>query len=170
MTPATKKQGTGNRGFIDNLTARMRRSSPYQSQAAVLDTAPDLSLDTFKDILWPDVGTSPDEPPSAFRLRCAFTNAGYRVRNVEEVKTHPVLIIRAVRECARRTTDHRAFWRHIRDVLRQAGFKLKRAELTVDQTGDRILVAFQSRTWKPNFEEILREHHENLADDLDMPL
>ena len=86
------------------------------------------------------------------------------------MKTHPVLIIRAIRECARRTTYQRAFWRHIRDILRQAGFKLKRPELTADQTGDRILVAFQSGKWKPNFEEILREHQEDLADDLDMPL
>lgn len=106
------------------------------------NSTPDFDIEDFKDILWLDVGLAPDEPPIAFGLRCAFTNAGYRVRKVEEVEAPAVLIIRAVRKDARRTADRRLFHRYIRDILRRAGFGVKRDELVVDQTGNRVLVSF----------------------------
>ncbi len=96
----------------------------------------------FKDVYWPDVGAGPDEPPIAFKLRLGFACAGYRVMKVEEVETHPVVIVRAVRKDANRITDHRLFFRHIRDILRQAGFGVKRDELIVDQSGVRVLASF----------------------------
>jgi hypothetical protein len=96
----------------------------------------------FKDVFWPDFDALPGETSIAFKLRFAFSCSGYRVTRVEEVETHPVVVVRAVRKDARRVPDHRLLFRHIRDLLRQAGFCVKRDELIVDQTGDRVLASF----------------------------
>jgi len=138
-------------------------------------TAPNAALsfdddDDIRDVYWPNFDPLPGETSVAFRLRFTFTCAGYRTTRIEDVKMPPVLVVRAVRKDARRMTNHRLFYRHIRELLRQAGFHLRRNELTVDQNGDRILVAFQSAKWAPNFEEILREPQEVLFDYADMPL
>lgn len=126
--------------------------------------------DNFKDIFWPDFDATPGETPVTFKLRFTFSSAGYQTIRIEEVKTHPVLIVRAICKDIRRITDHKLFVRHMQDLLRQAGFNLRKDELTVDQTGDRILVAFLSGKPVLNFEKILRESHEDLLDYADMPL
>jgi len=149
----------------------MNLTLPPEVEATAPNAAPDYDDgDDFKDVYWPDFDVEPGETPIAFRLRYAFTCAGYRVARIEEVKMPPVLVVRAVRRDARRMTDHRLFFGHVRELLRQAGFRLRRDELTVHQTGDRILVAFQSAKWAPNFEEILREPQEVLFDYADIPL
>jgi len=149
----------------------MKRIPPLQFEAVTLNTAPDFDDDDdIRDVYWPDFDPLPGETSVAFRLRFSFTCAGYRTTRIEEVKMPPVLVVRAVRKDARRIADHRLILGHIRELLRQAGFRLRRDELTVDQTGDRILVAFQSAKWEPNFEEILREPQQVLFDYADVTL
>ena len=120
------------------------------------------------EVYFPD--PLPDESETAVKLRYSFTVEGYRVTRIEQAPTHPtVWIVRAVRTTAVKIPEHRHVFRHIQDLLRRAGFSLRHDELTVDQTGDRILVAFQYAKWAPNFEEILREPQEVLCDYADIP-
>lgn len=148
----------------------MKKTPPPLGQADTPNTAPDFDVEDFKDLYWPDVGTLPGEPRCAFGLRCAFTSAGYKVRKVEEAETHPVLIIRAVRNDARRITDQRLFYRHVRDILRDAGFRLRRGELTVARTGNRILLAFRWPNSSIDYAAGLRRAEQEAAEFADMPL
>jgi hypothetical protein len=122
----------------------MKRTSPPQTQVTEPDPLADFEDEDgyFKDIFYPDFDELPGETAIAFQLRYAFTCAGYRGVRVEEMKTHPVVVVRAVRQSARRINDDRLLFRHVRDVLRQGGFSVRGDELTVGQTGDRILAAF----------------------------
>ena len=120
------------------------------------------------DVFYPDFDMLPHETPVTFNLRYAFTCAGYRVGGIEEIKTHPVIVVRAVSKDAKLFPDHRLFFQHIQDLLRGSGFRLRRDELTVCQTGNRILIAFQSGAPSADIQEILRELHEELANDGDM--
>jgi len=119
--------------------------------------------DDFKDIYWPDFDPLPGETSIAFRLRFAFTVVGYKIRTIEECSTHPTWIIKAVRTSAPKIRDYKLFLQHIQALLRGAGFRLRRKELVVDQTGGRILVAFPSGKPAANIDEILREAEEDVA-------
>lgn len=67
-----------------------------------------------------------------------------------------------------RMIDDRRYSQQIRELLRRAGFCPKRDELTVGRTGRRVIVAFQTGEWVPNFEEILREPDVDWADFADV--
>jgi hypothetical protein len=126
---------------------QMDRTLLQQSQVAEPDPLADLEDEDgyYKDVFHPDFDELPGETPIAFRLRYAFACSGYRLSRVVGSQTHPVLIVRAVRQSAMRIADQRSLVRHFQHLLRSAGFRLRRDELTVDQHGDRIMVAFQ---WK----------------------
>ena len=143
----------------------MRRTPPSQFEVAAPNAAPDIDDDDdFKEVFWPDFDALPGEKSIAFKLRFAFSCSGYRVTRVEEVETHPIVIIRAVQpDAGRIIADQRLFLRRIRDILLQAGFRPKRDELTVARSGHRVLIAFQTGKWAPNFEEILREPQEDMT-------
>ena len=126
--------------------------------------------DDFKDVFWPNFDMLPGETPVTFRLRFAFVCDGYRAIKVEEVQTHPIVIIRAVQPDAGRIVDHRLLLRHVQDMLCRAGFRPKRDELMVAPSGHRVLIAFQTGKWAPNFEEILREPQADMADYAEMAL
>lgn len=117
----------------------------------------------IKDVFWPDFDPLPGETSIAVRLRFAFSSAGFRAIRIEEVVTHPVVIIKAANPDIRHLTDQRLLARHIRGILDQSGFRPKRDELTVAWLDRRLLVAFQTRKWAPNFEEIMREAADDLA-------
>lgn len=125
------------------------------------------SLDA-RDVFFADL--LPGEPEIAPGLRSAFEGEGYSVRSVEVARTHPVLILRMNRKCAAQTADHRSLRRHLRSVLRQAGFRLRRKELTVCQTGDRILVAFQWHDSSVDYAAALRRAEEEAAELEETPL
>jgi hypothetical protein len=118
----------------------------------------------YKDIFYPDFDELVGETSIAFKLRYAFTCAGYRVMRVEEVETHPVLIVRAIHTTAPRIPEYLPFFRYIRDFLKGSGFPVKRDELTVDQVGKRILVAIPSGKPAADFREILREPQVDFVD------
>ncbi len=124
--------------------------------------------DGIKDVFWPAIDILPGETPTIFRLRCHFTLAGYRVRKVEGCVTHPVLIVRAVRTTAQRFPDRRQFRRHIQGILNLADFQPKGDELTVDQTGDRILVALLWRDSPIDYAAGLRQAELDAAQFADM--
>ncbi|HEV2435668.1 MAG TPA: hypothetical protein VG077_06680 [Verrucomicrobiae bacterium] len=133
----------------------MKRTSPPQFEVAALNTTPGFDDDGFKDVFFPIFEVMPGETPIAFKLRFIFACGGYRVIKVEEVATHPVVVIRAVRKDARRVADHRLFFRHIRHILSQAGFRIRQGELIIDQTGDRVLVSFLWRNSLAQFNEAM---------------
>lgn len=124
----------------------------------------------FRDVYLPDFDPLPGETPVAFKLRFTFTCAGYRTTRIEEVATHPVVVIRTMQPDTGRIADQWLLMRNIRDLLCRAGFRPKRDELTVARSGHRVLIAFQTGKWTPNFEEILREPHEDMVDHADMAL
>lgn len=147
----------------------MNRKSPQQVAAPGI--VPDCNdEDDYKDIFWPEFDAAPDEAPVVYKLRFAFTSAGYRVMGVEEAETHPVLIVRAVRTTARRITEHQTFLRHIQDLLLRAGFRVRRDELAVAQSGDRILAAFQWKDSPVDYEARLRQAEHDAAELAGMPL
>jgi hypothetical protein len=119
--------------------------------------------DDVRDVFWPDFDGLPGETPTVFRLRFAFECAGYEAIRIEEPQTHPVVIVRATQPESGRITDQRLLFRHVREILCQAGFRLKSDELTVALSGRRILIAFQTGKWVPNYEEILGEMEEDLV-------
>ncbi len=126
---------------MSRITSTKCRTAPSTGPSSPTPL-PDFDDGDLKDVFWPDVEMLPGETSETFRLRCHFTFAGYRVRKVEESETHPVLVVRAVRTTGQRFPDPRQFRRHIRGILKQAGFRVKSDDLTVNQTGDRILAAF----------------------------
>jgi len=96
----------------------------------------------FKDVYWPDIAPLPGESEIAFRLRCVFTLAGYTVKQIVQTPVHPVWVLHTVCNTAPSITDNRLPVRHIRDLIRRAGFPVRRDEMSVHQNGDRLLVTF----------------------------
>jgi len=145
----------------------MKKALPPQVEVAVHKAMDfdDDDLEFLKDVY--DLNL-PDESGIAHRLRIVFTTAGYKIRTIEEVQTHPTWIIKAARISAPKIRDYKLFLQHIQALLLGAGFRLRRKELVVDQTGDRILVAFPSGKPAANVDEILREAEEDLAGYPDM--
>jgi hypothetical protein len=133
---------------------------PASSQGLDEDLDFDDEPEYYKDSYYPDFDSLPGETSIAFNIRYAFACGGYRVTSVEEVKTHPVLVVRAVRKDTKPVACRSLLFRHVRDLMRRAGFPLNRDELTVDQTGKRILVAFMSGAPPADIEAILREPHD----------
>ena len=105
----------------------------------------------------------PGEPEIAFRLRRAFESHGYLIRDIRHAETHPVVVVRAVRGKARRIGDPRLFFRCALELLREAGILLRRNELTVDQRGNRILLAFPWRDSPIDYAAALRQADEDAA-------
>jgi len=122
------------------------------------------------EVYHPQFDALPGETSVAFNLRYAFASAGYWVSSVEEVKTHPVLVARFVRRDAEPINDQKLLFRHIRDLLRGAGFPLRRDELTVSQTGHRVLVAFQWHDSPVDYQAALRQADGDAAEFEGMPL
>jgi len=116
------------------------KTRPPRVQIPHLTTGPDFDDEPgyYSDIYYPNL--LPGESEIAYRLRHAFTSPRYAIRSIELMEPHPVWVVRAVCKDTRCISDHRLFFRHVRDVLRQAGLKVKKDELTVDRTGDRVLV------------------------------
>ena len=122
------------------------------------------------DVYHPQFDALLGETPVAFNLRYAFTCAGYLVVSVEETKTHPVLVVRAVRKDVKPIADRKLHFQHVRDLLRGAGFRLRRDELTVSQTGNRLLVAFHWHNSPVDYAAALRQAEEDAAEFERMPL
>ena len=87
----------------------------------------------------------PGEPEIAPDLRSAFEKQGYSVRSVELARTHPVIIVSAIRKGAGQMTDEPSLRRHFRHVLRQTGCRVRRDELVVGRRGKGLIIAF---LWK----------------------
>ena len=118
----------------------MKRTPPPQFEVAVPNATPDFDDDDyFKDVYWPDL--APDESPTEFLIRHHFVGAGYEIKRIETVPTHPVLTILTKRKSAPLITDSRLLFRHIKDLLGRVGYSLRRDELIVNRNGDTILVA-----------------------------
>jgi hypothetical protein len=147
----------------------MKRNASPAAPATAFDEWEEADRDDLKEVGFPiDLHGNIER---SVRLRFAFQNAGYVVKLIESAIQHPsVWIIRAVRTTPQRIPEYQPFFRHIRKMLRQAGFRVKRDELTVGQTGNRVLVAFSSEKVVPNFEEILREPQGDVVDYQAMPL
>lgn len=148
----------------------MKRTPPTRVAADPSTTPPCQVEEDFKDVFLPIFEPLPNETKTAFDLRFAFSCAGYRVTKIEEFQSHPVLLLKILQPDAGRITDHRLLLKHIRVLLRKAGLRPKSGELTLARSGRRVLIAFQTAKRTPNFEEILREPHEDLVQDVAMPL
>lgn len=120
-----------------------------------------------QDVYYPD--SQPGESEIAFKIRIAFETQGYMIRHIEPAATHPVWIIRAFRPDATRI-DPRLLFRHVRHLLRSAGFPLRRDELTVEPSGRRLLVAFLWRESPIDYAAALRRAEEEAAEMMEMVL
>ena len=123
----------------------MKLTLPPRVEVATPNAAQDFDDEPgyYSDVYYPDL--LPDESETAYRLRVAFTSEGYATKTILAASTHPVWVIHAKRKDAPRIVDHRLFFKHIQNLLRGAGFQLRRDELSVSQDKCGILVAFQ---WK----------------------
>jgi hypothetical protein len=122
----------------------------------------------YKDVYFPD--SAPDESPTEFLIRHHFALAGYEVRRIETAPTHPVIIIKTIRKAAPKITDQRQLVRHFQDLLKRAGFKLRRDELTVGRIGDRILAAFQWKDSPIDYAAGLRQADQDAMEFAEIPL
>jgi hypothetical protein len=125
----------------------------------------DIDKDWIKEIYFPDL---PGDESPEFLLKYHFECAGYAIKRIETAPSHPVIIVRAVRTTAPRIAEYEAYFSHLRDVVHRAGFRLRKDELTVDQKGAQILVAFQSGKPAADFMQILQEPQEDFADGLEI--
>jgi len=130
----------------------------------------DFDIEDFKDVHLLELEPMPGESPVAYKLRFVFGCAGYRNVKVLEMQTHPVLAVHAVRQEAQRINDHRLFFKHIRNLLRRAGFPLGRDELTVTQDNAGILAAFQWKDSPIDYAAGLRQAEQDAAEFANMPL
>jgi hypothetical protein len=105
----------------------------------------------------------PGETEIAFRLRRAFEDHGYLVRDIRYAPTHPVVVFRASQGNAPRISDPRSLFRRVQGLLREAVIPLRRDELTANQTGKRILVAFQWHESPIDYAHGLRQADEDAA-------
>lgn len=143
---------------------------PEIEAAAAANAAPDFDMGDFKDVFLLELEPTPGETEVAYKLRFAFGCAGYRNVKVLEMQTHPVLAVHAARQEVQRINDHRLFFKHIRNLLRRAGFPLCRDELSVTQDNAGILVAFQWRDSPIDYVAGLRQAEQEAAEFADMPL
>jgi hypothetical protein len=86
------------------------------------------------------------------RLPAAFEAAGYKIESWGRSDTHPCWILRARRRSALRFADKAQLVTHVIELLRSAGIRARKADVTVDKRGDTILVAFvwpmAGRDWR----------------------
>jgi len=148
----------------------MKRTPPIRVEADASTITPELSDDDFRDVFGLELDAIPGETPVAYRLRLAFGCAGYRAVKVLEMQTHPVLAVHAVRREAQRIADARLFFKHVKNLLRHAGFPLHPDELTVAQDSAGILVAFQWHDSPIDYAAGLRQAELDAAEFADMPL
>lgn len=120
------------------------------------------------EVHYPD--SLPGETEIAFRLRRAFESHGYLIRDARYAATHPVVVFRASQGNAPRISDPRSLFRRVQGLLREAGILLRRDELTANQTGQRILVAFQWQHSTMDYAAGLRQADEDAAAFEGMPM
>lgn len=101
-----------------------------------------LDEEGFKDLYFPT-----GEALQFLHLEMAFQEAGYQIQ-MTELSPHrpPVAVLHLVRRKAPRFSDAAQFAEHVRQVLESAEIHVPRADLTSEQTGNRVLVAF---LWQP---------------------
>lgn len=118
--------------------------TPPSPSSAAERTKPrrDRYAGKFKDLYFTTV--LPGESVTEALIRHHFQRAGYKVWRFEFAPTHPVIILKIIRTSAPPIEDDRQFFRHIREILKQAGYFLKKDELTVNRERKRVLVAFIS--------------------------
>ena len=97
----------------------------------------------YKDVYYPDI--APGESPAEFFLRHVLACAGYETKRIETSTTHPVMIVCAVCRSAKRVTGQRLLIQCFQILLRRAGFRLQKDELSVSQTSNRIFWVFSGR-------------------------
>ena len=134
----------------------MKNCLPYISdeQPAVGLGDEDWDDEDYKDVYpEPEPGQSSEE----FLIRHHLACDGYRVNSFEEVKTHPVIILRLTRSSPIDSVNNFDHGKYFRSVLARAGFRLGRDELSVSVTGKKVLVAFQTGKPGADPEAILNE-------------
>jgi hypothetical protein len=97
------------------------------------------SLDA-KDIYYLNDPTG--ELEMAEKVPSAFQKAGYKVRTWAKFASHPVWLFRGLRESAPRFADDAQFVAHVIEVLKSAGVRARKADVTIDRRGDTIRVWF----------------------------
>ena len=93
-----------------------------------------------KDVYFSDDPTC--ELEMAQKVPAAFENAGYKIRTWGKAETHPVWILSARRKSAPRFADTAKFAAHVIEVLKSAGVRARKADVTIDRRGDTIRVWF----------------------------
>ena len=93
-----------------------------------------------KEVAFPLDATG--EITMAAEVPLAFERAGYKVQVWGKSASHPCWILRARRKSAPRLTDRAQLMTHLIEVLRSAGVRARKADLTIDRRGDTILVSF----------------------------
>lgn len=107
----------------------------------------------LKDFYFPDDPTG--ELVMANHIRFVFKNAGYKVRYAAKDEIHPVWIIRLICDTASPIKDRMLLFQHVYHLLKNADIKLRKTDLAVLRTGNRILVSF---LWQPDGPELKPVH------------
>ena len=118
---------------------------------------------TDEDRCWAKEVSFPlDELTMAAEVPLAFARVGYKVQIWGKTPSHPCWILRARRTSAPRFADNAQLVAHVIEVLRSAGVRAGKADVTIENRGDTIQVTFlwplrvrawhfdESYGWKPD--------------------
>lgn len=110
------------------------------SLVAESDSRLGATEENFKDVYFPADPTG--EISVRVQTRWVFESAGYAVLVVEKPSCHAVWVVKLNRKSAPRFADDAQFIQHVRQVLRPAGIRLRKADVMARRTGDRCFVSF----------------------------
>ena len=93
-----------------------------------------------KDVFYPTFVNA--EAAMSAQVPLAFERAGYTIRAWRKGEAHPVWSLRARRKTAPQFDNNAQFVAHVTEVLKSAGLRARKADLTIDRRGDTIEVSF----------------------------
>ncbi len=123
----------------------MKQTPAPTTPAAESDPWDDADMDDLREIAYTDDPTG--ELALPFQLHSLFRAAGYRVRLAAKASPyHPVWVVKLVRTTAEPIRDKNELFQTVQRLLQSIKLRFRKADLTVQRTGDRIVVTF---LWPP---------------------
>jgi hypothetical protein len=125
-------------------TRKSREPLPTNSGSLRNIEGDDIDNEQLKVVRWPDDPTGALALP--FQLRSVFAQNGYRVTRIELPDFDYIWVIKMVRVSAPKIREHKLLVKHIRPFVRNLDVRLKKVDVGVGLTGDRLIVTF---IWVP---------------------
>jgi len=109
-------------------------------QTFALEWQEDADYCDAKDVFYPSFLN--EEAAMSAQVPLAFERAGYTIRAWRKADTHPHWSLSARRKTAPKFDNNTQFVAHVIEILKSAGIRARKADVTIDKRGEAIQVSF----------------------------